>query len=127
MEDFKAIARQALADNKHLPAVFVTTDGIPFVDRNSAVNHAHKLDDKTIHPFKRSDFEASSDSSDKKEKAEGGDKVPANTAAGLITEIGLIKDAEGFKAFILPEGEKRKTVLEAYEAKKAELGIKEGE
>lgn len=46
--DLQAIGRKALTDNKHLKEVFVTADGVAFIDRNSAINYAVALDDKTV-------------------------------------------------------------------------------
>lgn len=48
------IAAQALNHNTHLEEVFVTSDCTPFSSKNAAINHAVKLDDKSIDIFKRS-------------------------------------------------------------------------
>lgn len=53
MADLKAAAQAALEYNQHLHEVHVTSDGVPFVAKGDAVNHAVKLEDKTISTFAR--------------------------------------------------------------------------
>lgn len=118
MEDLKKAGLKALADNKHLQEVFVTSDKIPFVDRNSAVNHTVKLDDKTILPVKR---EAEKEEA---KKADASDTTPKPPKADeLIAQIVALKTVEEYNAFELPEGEKRVTVIQALADKKTELGV----
>lgn len=119
MKDLKQIGQQALADNKHLQEVFVTADGIAFIDRNSAINHVVNLDNKEVLPVKR-EAEKEAVSAGPETKAPVG-KAPK--AEELIALIAAIKTVDEYHAFELPEGEKRATVVKALADKKTELGV----
>jgi hypothetical protein len=114
MENLKKIGQQALADNKHLKEVFVTTDEIAFVDRNSAINHVVKLDNKEVLKVEREG---------EKQEVKKDDTPKPPKAEELIALITALKTDEEYNTFELPEGEKRATVIKALADKKAELGI----
>lgn len=103
-----SISKEAIArvfkDNPSLNKVWFTSDETPFVHPNDARGYALKLKDKTITPVER---EISVE--DKR------------TAKDLIAEIEAIETIDAFNAFVLPEGETRKTVIEAFDKKKVDL------
>lgn len=110
MADLKAAAKAALDYNQTLQEVHVTSDGTPFGLKNDAVNHAVKLEDKTISTFARGTDEAATDTTEQKASNE------KQYALNVKETIKLIEGATSEEAVkqILADDE-RKTVNAAAE------------
>ena len=85
----------------------VTSDDMPFLDKTLAENHALSLVNKDVESYDRADFENT-----KTTAANNSEK--GKTAAELIEAIGVAETVEAIHA-LLPEGEKRATVVKAAE------------
>ncbi|MGJ1499891.1 hypothetical protein ACR79R_21435 [Sphingobacterium spiritivorum] len=103
--DLSKIAKECLEFNKEIQEVHVTSDGTPFLCLGSAIYHAGKCNEKKVFTYNRDEVF---------------DKPGQQKAADVITSISTAETIEDLES-ILPEGEDRKSVLKAYEAKKQEL------
>ncbi|MGJ1366042.1 MULTISPECIES: hypothetical protein [unclassified Sphingobacterium] len=103
--DIKKIAKECLEFNKEFEQVHVTSDGTPFLNLSAAKYHGSKQNDTKVSTFDRDEIF---------------DKPGQQKAADVITSISTAETIEDLES-ILPEGEDRKSVLKAYEAKKQEL------
>lgn len=102
MADLKAAAQAALEYNQHLSEVHVTSDGVPFPYKGDAVNHAVKLEDKTISTFSRID-----DAEEIEEKVSDEKQYALNVKDTLV----LIKGATSEDAVLqILADDERKTV-----------------
>lgn len=48
MEEYQLTASKAFEYNTSLSVVYITSDQTPFFDRNDAMNHSKKLNNKTV-------------------------------------------------------------------------------
>ncbi|MAX81745.1 MAG: hypothetical protein CL843_16405 [Crocinitomicaceae bacterium] len=97
------IVEKVFKSHPNAKKVFTTSDGMPFVNEHNAKLHSKTLKDKTVKTHERP-----------KEESE---KV---TAKELIDQIEAAKTVAEIDALV-PEGEKRSTVLAAVEKAKKEL------
>jgi len=98
-------AKKCLEFNKDLKAVHVTDDLECFASKNDAVNHARTLVNKEIEVFERD------------EEGAAVKPIPALDLIKMISEANTVEEIVA----LLPEGESRKTVLAAVEAREKEL------
>lgn len=119
MADLKAAAKAALDYNDTLHEVHVTSDGTPFGLKNDAVNHAVRLEDKTISTFSRN----SDDTGDElKAKEVSGQKQYALNGTETIK---LIEGATSEEAVLqILADDERKTVIAAAQKQIAILKTK---
>lgn len=111
MENLKKAAQEALDFNKHLNAVYVTSDTVVFADQSSAINHAFRLDDKTVQVFERETEENPS---------EYEDDITVKLSANDV--IKLLSEAESEEAVEeLIGNDERKSVKAAAAKRVAEL------
>lgn len=118
MKNLEKIAKEALEFNK-ADVVYVTSDGVSFLDRSFAQWHAYTLTNKTIHTYNKDgeikSAESSTFSVDDSEKT--ATKVKAEDLIAAINKSTTLEELEAISL----ENENRSTVLKAYGVKKAEL------